>query len=144
MPKQKNHFYLREESILATAEALLLESANGDLILDDLAAELDIAKGTLYKHFDSKDELLLRLLIRHELRLAQMNAIDDDPSAQITRMILQILINPQRAMLFNHLEEKLAGTATGLSHNFKELYKIRRERMNTLLATAERYLDKKK
>lgn len=143
MPKRTNYFNDREQTIIATAETLLLESGTGDVTLDDLADELDIAKGTLYKHFSSKDELFLQILIRHELRLANMNAIDDDPSAQISRMLLQILINPQRAMLFNHLEERLAGTASGLSQGFKELYRIRRERMNVLLASVELYLNKK-
>ncbi len=29
-----------------------------EITLDALAAELDLAKGTLYKHFQSKDELI--------------------------------------------------------------------------------------
>lgn len=142
MSKQKKHFKQREQLILTTAESLLLESADGDLTLDDLARELDIAKGTLYKHFSSKDELFLQVLIHHETRLFQMNTISDDPSAQIVRMILQILINPQRAMLFNQLEERLAGTASSVSPSFKNLYSIRRERMNRLLDTVALYLER--
>ena len=36
------------------------------MTLDELVAELDIAKGTLYKHFRSKNELLLELIIQNE------------------------------------------------------------------------------
>ena len=34
------------------------------MTLDELVAELDIAKGALYKHFRSKNELLLELIIQ--------------------------------------------------------------------------------
>lgn len=143
MHSRQTAFHEREQSILATAERLLLESGTGDIVLDDLAEELDIAKGTLYKHFASKDELFVQILIRYERSLADINAINDDPSAQITRMLLQLLLRPQRAMLFNQLEEHLASTATGLGKQFGELYKIRRERMNELLNTSQLYLDQK-
>ena len=53
---RQHQFKVREESILAMAEQLLLESGNGDITLDSLADQLDLAKGTLYKHFSSKDE----------------------------------------------------------------------------------------
>lgn len=143
MNQRQQAFHVREQSILATAEQLLLESGNGDLTLDDLAQELDIAKGTLYKHFSSKDELYLQILINYEKSLATINAINDDASAKITRMVLQLLLRPQRAMLFNQLEERLASTSTGLHKLFGELYRIRRERMNELLATSEEYLTAK-
>lgn len=143
MRRRQTTFFEREQNILATAEQLLLESGNGDIKLDELASQLDIAKGTLYKHIASKDELYLKILIRYEKSLADINAIKDDPSAQITRMVLQLLLRPQRAMLFNQLEEHLASTKTGLSKQFAELYRIRRERMNDLLATTQLYLDSK-
>lgn len=43
-------FLMRKEKILSVAEKLLLEN-NQEITLDELVAELDIAKGTLYKHF---------------------------------------------------------------------------------------------
>lgn len=143
MRRRQTTFLEREQTILAAAELLLLESGNGDIKLDDLASHLDIAKGTLYKHIASKDELFIKILIRYEKSLADINAIKDDPSAQITRMVLQLLLRPQRAMLFNQLEKQLASTKTGLSKQFAELYRIRRERMNDLLTTAQVYLDNK-
>mgnify|MGYP003416552594 CR=1 FL=1 len=58
---RQQQFKNREEVILAVAEQLLLESGEGDITLDSLAEQLDLAKGTLYKHFTSKDELFLLL-----------------------------------------------------------------------------------
>ena len=47
-------FRAREALIFQVAEQLLLENGEAGMTLDALAAELDLAKGTLYKHFQSK------------------------------------------------------------------------------------------
>lgn len=137
---RQNQFKQREESILVAAEQLLLESGDGDITLDSLAEQLDLAKGTLYKHFTSKDELFLRLIIRYEAQLLAINNIDDIPAAGITRMILQQLLNPQKALIFNQTEERLANSATGLNRLFSELYAIRRDRMRRVIAIINAYL----
>lgn len=137
---RQHQFKAREESILAMAEQLLLESGNGDITLDSLADQLDLAKGTLYKHFSSKDELYLRIIIRYEEQLFAINLIDDCPSAGVARMILQQLLNPQKAMLLNQIEERLAASATGLNRLFGELYDIRRQRMKRLIDITSAYL----
>ena len=64
-PDRQTQFLIRKEKILQVAEKLLLEN-NQEMTLDELVAELDIAKGTLYKHFRSKNELLLQLIIQNE------------------------------------------------------------------------------
>lgn len=137
---RQQHFKHREESILSVAEQLLLESGEGDITLDSLAEQLDLAKGTLYKHFSSKDELFLRIIIRYEEHLLEINRIDDDASAGVARMILYQLLNPQKAMLLNQIEERLASSAIGLNKLFSQLYSIRRERMKYLIATTNAYL----
>ncbi|WP_410471853.1 TetR/AcrR family transcriptional regulator [Faucicola mancuniensis] len=137
---RQQQFKHREESILQVAEQLLLESGDGDITLDSLAEQLDLAKGTLYKHFVSKDELFLRIIIRHEQQLLQNSQIGDDASAGVARIILYQLLNPQRAMLLNQIEEKLASSAVGLNRLFSELYGIRRERMRQMIATTNAYL----
>lgn len=139
MTSHKQQFYQREKTIIATAEEMLLESTAGDLTLDELAHTLDIAKGTLYKHFDSKDELFLQILIRYERILYEQTLIDDSPASVLVRMLVQILHRPRRAMLFNQLEEKLADSH-GLNRKFDELYDIRQKRMNRLLLVAKSYL----
>ncbi len=138
---RQQQFKDREESILATAEQLLLDSGNGDITLDMLADQLDLAKGTLYKHFGSKDELYLRIIIRYETTLFAINNIDDSPGANVTRMVLQQLLSPQKALLLNQIEERLASSATGLNRMFAELYDIRRARMKRLIDITSSYLD---
>lgn len=137
---RQHQFKVREENILAMAEQLLLESGDGDITLDSLADQLDLAKGTLYKHFASKDELYLRIIIRYEEQLFEINRIEDCASAGIVRMIFQQLFNPQKAMLLNQIEERLAASATGLNRLFGELYDIRRHRMKRLIDIVSAYL----
>ena len=137
---RQQQFKQREENILAMAEQLLLETGNGDITLDSLADQLDLAKGTLYKHFASKDELYLRIIIRYEEQLFLINEIEDDPAAGVARIILQQLLNPQKALLLNQIEERLASSATGLNRMFGELYDIRRARMKRLIDIASHYL----
>lgn len=133
-------FKEREDNILRVAEQLLLESGEGDITLDSLAEQLDLAKGTLYKHFTSKDELFLRLIISYETQLLTISEIEDDPSAGVARLVLQQLLNPQKALLFNQVEERLASSSTGLNKLFSQLYTIRRTRMKRVINTIERYL----
>lgn len=137
---RQHQFKAREENILAMAEQLLLESGDGDITLDSLADQLDLAKGTLYKHFSSKDELYLRIIIRYEEQLFEINRIDDCPSAGVARMIFQQLFNPQKAMLLNQIEERLAASVTGLNRLFGELYDIRRQRMKRSIDIISAYL----
>ena len=137
---RQQQFKNREEKILANAEQLLLEAGSGDITLDSLADQLDLAKGTLYKHFSSKDELYLRIIIRYEEQLFNINKIDDSVSAGVSRMILQQLMSPQKALLFNQIEERLAASAQGLNRMFGELYEIRRARMKRLIDLTSLYL----
>lgn len=137
----RQQFFQRQASILQMAESLLLDSADGDLTLDDLASSLEIAKGTLYKHFTSKDELYLHLLINYEKQLDQSVRFDDGAGAILARMVLFPLLNPRKAMFYHWLEERLSAYSVGQKHLFDELYKVRRERMNYLLSVAKTYLD---
>lgn len=134
-------FKEREDNILRVAEQLLLESGEGDITLDSLAEQLDLAKGTLYKHFTSKDELFLRLIISYEEQLLEISEIEDDASAGVARLVLQQLLNPQKALLFNQVEERLASSSTGLNKLFSQLYTIRRTRMKRVIATIDSYLN---
>lgn len=68
-------FQLREEAILDAANELLAQRGFELMSMDDLAATVGIAKGSLYKHFESKEQLaaasMTRLLRRIEAQLAE-------------------------------------------------------------------------
>ena len=110
-------FRAREALIFQVAEQLLLENGEAGMTLDVLAAELDLAKGTLYKHFQSKDELYMLLIIRNERMLLEM--VQDTEKAfpeHLAFFMLHHLHHPERTVLFHQIEEKAFITAQGVHH----------------------------
>lgn len=141
MSHLKDKFTHREQQILITAERLLLESSDYDLSLDELATELDMAKGTLYKHFSSKDELFLKMLIaQHANRLA-ITYIQDGAGAQLARFVLSILMHPRRTVMSVYLEERLSAESAELTPLFNELYQYRMQMTEYLQIAVQAYLD---
>ena len=134
-------FRAREALIFQVAEQLLLENGEAGMTLDALAAELDLAKGTLYKHFQSKDELYMLLIIRNERMLLEM--IQDTDKAfpeHLAFFMLHHLHHPERTVLFHQIEERLSSTGMGINHLFNEMYQIRKNRLRLIIRMTERYL----
>jgi AcrR family transcriptional regulator len=55
---------MREEAILDVAHALLGKYGYDAMTMDDVAAEVGIAKASLYKHFPAKEKLASRTMVR--------------------------------------------------------------------------------
>ena len=135
-------FRAREVLIFQIAEQLLLENGESGMTLDALAAELDLAKGTLYKHFQSKDELYMLLIIRNEQMLLEM--LKDTEKAfpeHLAFFMLHHLHHPERAVLFHQIEERLSTTGQGIHLLFSELYQVRKQRLRIIIRMAESYLE---
>ena len=133
-------FRAREALIFQVAEELLLENGEAGMTLDALAAELDLAKGTLYKHFQSKDELYMLLIIRNERMLLEMIQDEKTFPEHLAFFMLHHLHHPERTVLFHHIEERLSTTGHGIQHLFGELYQIRKQRMRIIIRLTETYL----
>ncbi len=134
-------FRAREALIFQVAEQLLLENGESGMTLDALAAELDLAKGTLYKHFQSKDELYMLLIIRNERMLLDMMRDKNKSFPELLAyFMLHHLHHPERTVLFHQIEERLSITGQGIHQLFSELYQIRRQRMRMIIEMAEEYL----
>ena len=139
--KRKEQFDKRHQNILRVAEQLLLDSVTHDLTLDVLANQLNLAKGTLYKHFSSKDELLLSVLIEYQKQALSVGCIDDGASSNVVRMMLFKLNHPQKTAMITQLEERLSATVVGLNRLFDELYEARHMYADKLLVITKQYLD---
>ena len=126
---RQQNFLLRKEKILAMAETLLLDN-NQDITLSELATELDIAKGTIYKHFKSKNQLYLELIILNETRLLEISQKhNNDIKTYVSEYMLYNMLNSNRTILLHVIEERLTNNERKLKDLFEELYSIREQRI---------------
>ncbi len=61
---RETQFELRGEAILDATNRLLGEKGFEAMVMDDIAAEVGVAKGSLYKHFESKEALAGAVMTR--------------------------------------------------------------------------------
>jgi AcrR family transcriptional regulator len=77
---QQKQWDQREDAILAALETLAAARGFARVTMDDLADAVGISKATLYHHFASKYDMLIRVIARHaEGFVAWLNCIADQP-----------------------------------------------------------------
>ena len=64
LPFKKQQFEAREEAILDAVNRLLSEKGLDLMTMDDVAEAVGVAKGSLYKHFSSKEKLAAAVMTR--------------------------------------------------------------------------------
>ncbi len=73
---------VREEAILTSVNRLLAEKGFDVMTVDEVAADVGIAKASLYKHFSSKEELAAAAMVRVlDRALGQLGALMADKAA---------------------------------------------------------------
>lgn len=121
--------FLLKKNILEVTENLLLEN-NQEIIVSELAKKLDIAKGTIYKHFKTKNQLYLELLIVNEQRLLDIAKMDKmDVKKSISAYMRYHLENAKRTILLHNIESRITNQERGLKNKFQQLYEIREKRI---------------
>lgn len=84
-------YQLREDAIMDAVNRLLAEKGYDLMTMDEVAAEVGISKASLYKHFESKDELaaasMTRLLDRALSVMAELPA--DLPGIERLRAVVR-------------------------------------------------------
>jgi AcrR family transcriptional regulator len=78
IPFKKQQFEAREEAILDAVNKLLSEKGFDLMTMDDVADEVGVAKGSLYKHFSSKEKLAAAAMSR--LLAQTLEVLDNFPS----------------------------------------------------------------
>jgi AcrR family transcriptional regulator len=125
--RKVREFVRREQEILDAALALFLAQGEEGVTVEMIADAVGIGKGTIYKHFKSKAEICLRLMLDYERELSsilQSADVEHDKEA-ISRAFFEFRMrDPQRYRLFDRLEEK-AVRANHVPELVEELHKIR-------------------
>ncbi len=126
--RKVREFRQREEEVLRAALELFLELGEDRVTVEMIAEKVGIGKGTIYKHFETKDEIYLLLMIRYEKELAQLfRHIEDAPDQkeQLAKAFFLFRIrDPKRYMLFDRLEQKLVA-ARAVPELLDGLHRIR-------------------
>jgi TetR/AcrR family transcriptional regulator of autoinduction and epiphytic fitness len=89
---------VREDAIVNSANRLLAEKGFDSMTVDEVAADVGIAKASLYKHFASKEALaaaaMVRVLQRAQQAIDAQAAIEDTNAFErlqgVTRWTLQV------------------------------------------------------
>jgi TetR/AcrR family transcriptional regulator, fatty acid metabolism regulator protein len=81
----------RAELILAAADTVLAERGYHDTSMEEIAKRVGIAKGTIYLHFESKDDLLLALFTR-EMTAFQQAVREIVATEESTRAKLEAIV----------------------------------------------------
>lgn len=109
--RKVREFRRREQEILDTSLKLFLENGEDSVTVEMIADAVGIGKGTIYKHFKSKAEIYLRLMLDYERELNELfhsDSLDTDDKEALSRAYFSFRMrDPQRYRLFDHLEEKV-------------------------------------
>lgn len=77
LERKEREFQQREAQILAAALSLFNRDDWQTVTIDQIAAKAEIGKGTIYKHFESKDQIYAKLVVRfHENVVSELRKID--------------------------------------------------------------------
>jgi AcrR family transcriptional regulator len=130
----------REREILLCARHLIHESGYVDLNMDSLAEAVGISKPTLYQHFKSKEELVVRVIVDgiEEVEEYLLTASEESPLERLKIALRLILVNRYGTQgLLNDFEAELI-TSTLYAHPDAVAVKKR------IMTEAERLIDEGK
>lgn len=126
----------RAERILDAAAALIQRWGYNKTTLDDIARQARVARGTIYLHWKTREDLLNALLAREYLRVAEdvRQRMQEDPQGETLRgfmkhSMLAILKNPlMRALMARNTDTlgKLADQTYGTATFTKRIDEYRR------------------
>jgi AcrR family transcriptional regulator len=141
--RKVREFRRREQEILDTSLRLFLEQGEDSVTVEMIADEVGIGKGTIYKHFKSKAEIYLRLMLDYERDLASLlhsESIERDREALSRDYFAFRMSDPERYRLFDRLEEKLV-KSNQLPELVEELHSIRASNFNHLTGVIQERID---
>lgn len=125
--RRVQEFRQREREILDVALELFLELGEDRVTVEMIAEKVGIGKGTIYKHFQTKNEIYLLLMLRYEEELAEtfVDIRDSEDRSRLAREYFSFRVkSPKRYMLFDRLEHKVIQD-NAVPELVEKLHKIR-------------------
>lgn len=88
--RRAREFQRREQDILSSALDLFTEMGVEPVTIENIAERAEIGKGTIYKHFKSKDEIYAHFIIQAQQKL--LNQLEKiDPTLEIEEQLRTIV-----------------------------------------------------
>ena len=124
--RKRQAFIRREQDILSVCESLMAEKGVRQVSVDMIAARTGIGKGTIYKHFDSKRDMLIAIAERYFAMLIKLLGRSNDPTRAVSDWVEAQLYAPRRSLLIHELVDTLAADAAALSKIQDSQYQMRK------------------
>jgi AcrR family transcriptional regulator len=141
--QKAREFRQREQAILDCAQQLFIEMGEERVTVEMIADKVGIGKGTIYKHFETKSEIYLLLMIRYEEELAEMfRRIDTstDKEALVREYFRFRVQDPDKYLLFDRLESKLVADKA-VPALLEKLHAIRASNLEKLSSIVRERID---
>ena len=135
--EKKKLFLAREQRIIDAAVELFLEESIDRITVSKIALRAAIGKGTVYKHFLTKNEILIRIILDYERNITQSltdgikRAEEGDSGAAAKSYFEARLENPRLDRLIQQLEDRLLESGDVVDQ-IQELHELRRSNENAL------------
>ncbi|MDX2349972.1 MAG: TetR/AcrR family transcriptional regulator [Porticoccus sp.] len=145
--QKKKRFLSREERIIEKSLSLLVRDGIDKVTVSAIAREAGVGKGTVYKHFLTKTEILMRIVLNYErnitenLRKGIESTEAGDPGAAARSYFQARLSDPALDRLVQQLEVKLQGNEE-VEDKMLELHAMRRSNINALNVMIAKLIDK--
>lgn len=135
--EKKKLFLAREQRIIDAAIELFLEESIDRITVSKIAVRAGIGKGTVYKHFLTKNEILIRIILDYEQNITTRltdgikRAQAGDSGAAAKSYFQARLENPKLDRLTQQLEDRLVESGDVLDQ-VEKLHQLRRSNEDAL------------
>ncbi|MBV1930639.1 MAG: TetR/AcrR family transcriptional regulator [Porticoccaceae bacterium] len=143
--QKKQRFLDREQLIIDTALTLLIQKGIEKVTVAEIACEAGIGKGTVYKHFESKAEIMMRIMLDYErstaanLQIGIQDTDNGNPGAVVKAYFESRLANPALDRLVQQLEIRLE-EEPAVAEQMEQLLEIRRGSVANLSSMIEKLI----
>lgn len=130
--EKKKLFLAREKRILDATLDLMMANGVDRVTVSAIAKRACVGKGTVYKHFLTKEEILVQIITNYEKHIADRltagiaRSENGEPCAGIRAYLEARLANPQLDRLMQLIEMRMKSAAE-TAPQLKDFYSLRRQ-----------------